>query len=45
MKLSRLLPVSCVLALSVWLAGCSSDMNANSANANSNAAASPTPAA
>src|ERR1041385_864235 len=43
MKLSRLLLVSCVLALMSALAGCSSDMNANNAN-NSNAAASPTPA-
>lgn len=45
MKLSRLLLVSCALALSVAHAACSSDMNANNANAaNSNAAASPTPA-
>jgi hypothetical protein len=47
MKLSRLLLVSCLLSLAVSLAGCSSDMNANTANANANAtpAASPTPAA
>jgi hypothetical protein len=47
MKLSRLLLVSCALALSaVGFAGCSSDMNANTANANATpAAASPTPAA
>ena len=47
MKLSRLVLVTCALALSAAsLAGCSSDMNANtSANANANAAASPTPAA
>ena len=48
MKLSRLLLVSCALALSVvGLAGCSSDMNANTANANATAspAGSPTPAA
>ncbi|MFL6253477.1 MAG: hypothetical protein ACJ74T_00505 [Pyrinomonadaceae bacterium] len=48
MKLSRLLLVSCALALPVsGLAGCSSDMNANTSNANANAtpAASPTPAA
>ena len=50
MKLSRLLLVSCVLLLAVsamGLAGCSSDMNANTANANTSAtpAASPTPAA
>jgi len=48
MKLSRLLLVSCALALpALGLAGCSSDMNANTgvANANTNAAASPTPAA
>jgi hypothetical protein len=44
MKLSRLLFVSCALAISAGLAGCSSDMNANNANANANAAASPTPA-
>jgi hypothetical protein len=44
MKLSRLLPVSCALAIIAGLAGCSSDMNANNANSNSNAAASPTPA-
>jgi hypothetical protein len=45
MKLSRFLLVSCALALSFSLAGCSSDMNANNANnANTNAAASPTPA-
>lgn len=45
MKLSRLLLVSCALALSVAHAACSSDMNANNANAaNSNAGASPTPA-
>ncbi|HEX8149424.1 MAG TPA: hypothetical protein VF591_19730 [Pyrinomonadaceae bacterium] len=47
MKLSRLLLVSCALALPAGLAGCSSDMNANTANANANAApaGSPTPAA
>ncbi|HEX8722033.1 MAG TPA: hypothetical protein VF736_15470 [Pyrinomonadaceae bacterium] len=47
MKLSRLLLVTCALALAAGLAGCSSDMNANTANANANAnaAASPTPAA
>jgi hypothetical protein len=48
MKLSRLLLVSCVLALSaLGLAGCSSDMNANTANANTTPApaGSPTPAA
>ncbi|HWS86817.1 MAG TPA: hypothetical protein VN282_07625 [Pyrinomonadaceae bacterium] len=48
MKLSRLLPVLCALALSAaGLAGCSSDMNANTANANAKAssAGSPTPAA
>ena len=48
MKLSRLLLVSCALALPfAGLAGCSSDMNANTANANANAntTASPTPAA
>lgn len=50
MKLSRLLLVSCALALPfAGLAGCSSDMNANTANANTNASAtpagSPTPAA
>ncbi|HEX8503038.1 MAG TPA: hypothetical protein VF659_20815 [Pyrinomonadaceae bacterium] len=49
MKLSRLLLVACVLALPcAWLAGCSSDMNANTgagANSNAGAAASPTPAA
>lgn len=48
MKLSRLLLVVSLLAASAFgLAGCSSDMNANTANANANAnaAASPTPAA
>jgi hypothetical protein len=47
MKLSRLLLVSCVLSLAAVLAGCSSDMNANTANANNTntAAVSPTPAA
>ena len=48
MKLSRLLLVSCALAASaLGLAGCSSDMNANTANANAVAtpAGSPTPAA
>jgi hypothetical protein len=48
MKLSRLLLVSCALAASaVGLAGCSSDMNANTANANAAAtpAAQPSPAA
>jgi hypothetical protein len=47
MKLSRLVLVTCALALSAaGLAGCSSDMNANTgANSNNaNAAASPTPA-
>ena len=46
MKLSRLLLVSCALAASaVGLAGCSSDMNANTANAGATPAGSPTPAA
>jgi hypothetical protein len=48
MKLSRLVLVTCALAVSAApLAGCSSDMNANTgANANNtNVAASPTPAA
>ena len=47
MKLSRLLLVSFALALPVGLAGCSSDMNANTANANATAtpAAQPSPAA
>jgi hypothetical protein len=47
MKLSRLVPVWCALALAASaLAGCSSDMNANTeANANAAATASPTPAA
>ncbi|MET0649701.1 MAG: hypothetical protein ABW208_24065 [Pyrinomonadaceae bacterium] len=48
MKLSRLLLVSCALAAAaLGLAGCSSDMNANTANTNANTtpAASPTPAA
>lgn len=50
MKLSRLVLVTCALALpAAGLAGCSSDMNANTgganANANAGAAASPTPAA
>jgi len=49
MKLSRLVLVTCALATcAAGLAGCSSDMNANTganANANANAAASPTPAA
>ncbi|HEX8292023.1 MAG TPA: hypothetical protein VF570_09730, partial [Pyrinomonadaceae bacterium] len=48
MKLSRLLLVSCALALPLaGLAGCSSDMNANTANAGAGAtpAGSPTPAA
>ncbi|HEX8335722.1 MAG TPA: hypothetical protein VF621_03285 [Pyrinomonadaceae bacterium] len=48
MKLSRLLLVSCALALPLaGLAGCSSDMNANTANANASAtpAAQPSPAA
>jgi hypothetical protein len=48
MKLSRLLLVCFALAVSaLGLAGCSSDMNANTANANAGAtpAASPTPAA
>jgi hypothetical protein len=49
MKLSRLVLVTCALALSAaGLAGCSSDMNANTgagANANASAAASPSPAA
>ena len=47
MKLSRLLLVSCALALPLaGLAGCSSDMNANTANANANTtpAAQPSPA-
>lgn len=46
MKLSRLLLVSCALALpAVGLAGCSSDMNANTSNVTPTPAASPTPAA
>lgn len=48
MKLSRLLLISCALAFSATgLAGCSSDMNANTANANATPApaGSPTPAA
>lgn len=48
MKISRLLLVSCALALPfAGLAGCSSDMNANTANANATASptGSPTPAA
>jgi hypothetical protein len=48
MKLSRLLLVCFALALcALWLAGCSSDMNANTANASATPApaASPTPAA
>ena len=46
MKLSRLLLVSCALAASaVGLAGCSSDMNANTANATATPAAQPSPAA
>ena len=49
MKLSRLVLVACALvgSAAAGLAGCSSDMNANTANANANtsAAASPTPAA
>ena len=46
MKLSRYVLVACALALTAaGLAGCSSDMNANTANANATPAASPTPAA
>ena len=46
MKLSRLLLVSCALAAAaLGLAGCSSDMNANTANTANTPAASPTPAA
>ena len=45
MKLSRLLLISCAPLLAASLAGCSSDMNANTANANATPAASPTPAA
>lgn len=48
MKISRILLVSCALALPLaGLAGCSSDMNANTTNTNASAtpAGSPTPAA
>jgi hypothetical protein len=46
MKLSRLLLVSCALALPLaGLAGCSSDMNANTANTAATPAAQPSPAA
>ena len=46
MKLSRLLLVVSALATSaLGLAGCSSDMNANTANANATPAAQPSPAA
>src|SRR5215210_7293413 len=46
MKLSRLLLVVSALAVSApGMAGCSSDMNANTANAGATPAASPTPAA
>lgn len=46
MKLARLSLTFCALLAVAALAGCSSDMNANSANAaNANAGASPTPAA
>src|ERR671921_113180 len=46
MKLSRLLLALCALALSAaGLAGCSSDMNANTSNASATPAAQPSPAA
>src|SRR5205085_11967207 len=46
MKLSRLMLPACALLFAAALAGCSSDMNANTGeNANANAAASPSPAA
>lgn len=48
MKLTRLVLTACALTVAASLAGCSSDMNANTganSNANAGAAASPSPAA
>src|SRR5689334_402033 len=44
MKLSRLVLLPCALTLLAALAGCSSDMNANTSNANASASPSASPA-